>query len=195
MALDIQIINMTPDYVPYERPPQPFTLWSAIPRGLQSFIVDAQQLDAKALNDDALLSLRATLPPNFGYVLQDCRVMIGQDAAFNWSNIFNLNLQNFYRASSDTLTLGLQMSWRGDFLLVDPFGLTVRSTVWLDTEGIPSFPMVGSGSGIQVNLQMANPEDQASLIGTVNAYMSWWQFDLEQVRKFPINTPQPVDSR
>jgi len=196
MALDIQTIAMTGDYLPYERPPQPLTLWSAIPRGLQSFVVDSQLLDVKVLNDDALLQLQATLPPNFGYVMADAQVTIAQNRAFDWTNECVLNLQNFYRAQV-ALSVALSIDWFHDFP-VDGQALdrrTLRSRGGANSW--PSFPIIGTPgtSGIQIQLSMFNNIDAATTAGTVNAYISFWVFDLEQIRKYPINSPFPVHTR
>lgn len=194
MAVDIQNVALTPSYVPYERPPQPLTLWSVIPRGLQSFIAATVLLDAKALNDDALLNLQATLPPNFGYVMHDCQVSISQDTAFNWSNIINLNLQNFYRTDL-TQAVALNGNWVQTFAVNDGLTSTGRSIEL--RQPWPSYPMIApqGTSGILINISASNPVDQAALAGTINAYISFWAFDLEQIRKYAINTPQPVQSR
>jgi len=194
MALDIQTIAMTPSYVPYERPPQEMTLWSAIPRGLQSFIVPTALLDAKALNDEALLQLTATLPPNFGYVMTDLNFTIAQDRAFDWNGHMNLNLQNFYRASVNE-SVALAGNWRQEFRVTgpDPGTLRVSNTV----QPYPSFPIIGSQgtSGVLIVIIAHNDQAAAALAGTVNAFISFWQFDLEQIRKYPINSPIPTHAR
>lgn len=191
MALDIQTIAMKPSYVPYERPPQNLTLWSAIPRGLQSFIVDSQALDVKILNDDALLQLQATLPPNFGYVMQDLNVSIAQNRAFDWANECNLNLQSFYRAP-EILKGGLASNWRQDFQVA---GQDLSTRHLVQVQPWPSFPMIGSDAGVAVNIQMFNNVDDATTVGVVNAYLAFWQFDLEQIRKYPVNSPIPTHPR
>jgi len=193
MALDIQTIVMTSNYTPYERPPEAYTLWSAIPRGLQTFLVDGQALDVKALNDEALLQLTAILPPNFGYVMQDLNLTIAQNLAENWSTFMNLNLQNFYRAGENE-ALALAGNWVQDFLGAAQDTSTrasARRQPW------PAFPMIGAqqSTGIQVNISTFNNVAAATTIGVVNAYIAFWQFDLEQLRKFPINSPFPTHSR
>lgn len=192
MALDVQTIVMTSSYVPYERPPQPYTLWTAIPRGLQSFLVSAA-LDAKALNDDAFLILQATLPPNFGYVLADQFLGIVQDLAANWDNTVNLNLQNFYRADVG-ISVGLTGNYPQEFpnTRQDTAGRAIRLV-----QPLPSFPLIGTPGTTGVFCQMSawNNVDAATLAGTVDAYLSFWQFDLEQIRKYPINTPIPTHAR
>lgn len=190
MAVVSQIINMTPLYVPYERPPQNLTLWSAIPRGLQSFIVESAGIEIKPINDDIILSLRATLPQNFGYVLQDVMFNIASASSFAWSSIMSLNLQSYFRGIGDGG--GLSSTWAGELELDDGLGSNSRSSFWHD---LPTFPMIGTDSGIAVNLTAVNGADPAAGVGVVNCFISFWQFDLEQIRKYPINSPIPTQSR
>ncbi len=178
----------------YVRPAQPYTLWSVIPRGLQSFIVDTQQLDAISVGDGALLQLTATLPPNFAYVMVDFNLTLAMEAAgTEWATAFNLNLQNYYRANQ-TLSLGLSSDWPQQMVSRAQDTSTralVRDQPW------PSFPLVApqGSSGVLVVASTFNNAGNARAAGTINAYASFWQFDLEQIRNFPINTPTPFHAR
>lgn len=193
MALVIQNLAMTPSYVPYERPPQPITLWSAIPRGLQSFIVRTQQIDIKPVNDDFQLNLTALLSPNFGYVMADANFSFAGARAVDWEAECNLNLQFFYRANQ-TLSFGLAGNWRQSMLISSLF---TDSRAMVIDHPFPSFPMIGSegSTGIQIVLSAWNGNNTAAPIGVVNAFLSFWEFDLEQVRKYPINSPIPTHAR
>lgn len=193
MALVIQNQAMTNVYVPYERPPQAYTLWSAIPRGLQSFVVDGQVLDAIVVGDDALLNLTATLPPNFGYVMSELNFGLAQTGGASWSNRMQLNLQNFYRAPED-ISLALAGNWPQNMEAVAQNNTTRTSNI---SQPLPAFPMIGTpgSTGIQVVISTFNNAQNAVAAGTINAFISFWQFDLEQIRKFPINSPQPVHNR
>lgn len=193
MALVIQTEVSVGSYIPYERPPQPFTLWTAIPRGLQSFIVDGLALDAISVGDDALLNITAVLPPNFGYVMNDCNLTLAQEGAgANWDGNFNLNLQNFYRAPG--LSLGLSGNWVQDMVNAAQDGSTKNSSI---VQPWPSFPIIGTEgtSGIQVVVSTFNNAGVAQLVGTIQFFLSFWQFDLEQIRKYPINSPAPTHAR
>lgn len=193
MALVIQTKLLTPSYVPYERPSQPATLWTAIPRGLQSFISAGTQLEAKPVNDTFILSMTATLPPNFAYVMADINVTISQDRAVDWDNKLNLNLQNFYRAN-ESLALGLSGNYGFEFptMAIDN---TQRNI--LVNQALPGFPIVGTQgtSGAQIVVTAWNSNVTVAATGTIDAFVSFWQFDLEQIRKYPINSPIPVHSR
>ncbi len=193
MAVVTTAIGMVNSYVPYERPPQYLTLWSAIPRGLQSFVVASGTLDAKPVNDDQVLSLTAILPPNFGYVFADFALQINQDRALDWDNFASLNLQNFYR-SAVVLSVALQMTVSLDFPVTGLNG-DVRSSA--EKPSAFGFPIIGTQgtSGVQISITAANDNNTAAAAGTVNSYVSFWQFDLEQLRKYQINTPIPVNSR
>ncbi len=193
MATVTTAIAMSNSYVPFERPPQNLTLWSAIPRGIQTFIVATGTLDAKPINDDQVLSLTAILPPNFGYVFADFALQINQDRALDWDNFASLNLQNFYRAPL-VLSVALQMTVTLDFPVTGLLG-DVRSSA--EKPSAFGFPIIGSQgtTGVQVSITAANDNNTAALAGTVNSYVSFWQFDLEQVRKHPINTPIPTNAR
>ncbi len=186
MALVIQTINAVESYVPYERPPQPVALWTAIPRGVVSFIVDSQVLDLKPINDTFQLNIAATLPPQFGYVMVDCNFTL--QAASNlavFDNSVNLNLQNFYRAPQ-SLSLALQGNWRQDFFITN---LNSQLRVMQQTQEWPKEVLVAPGtSGVLTNFTSTNQDAAATVAGTVNYYISFWQFDLEQIRKFPINS-------
>jgi len=193
MALVIQNEAMVGSYIPYERPPQPITLWSAIPRGLQSFVVDGQSLDLILINNDALLNLTATLPPNFGYVMQDAGLTLSMEQAGSaWDNNYNLNLQNFYRAPGQSL--GFAGNWVQDMVDTAQDRSTKNSS---NRQPWPAFPMIGTEgtTGIQIVMSTFNNAQTARSAGTINAFIAFWQFDLEQIRKFPINSPIPTHAR
>lgn len=192
MAILIQTIEMVSNYVPYERPPQPYALWTAIPRGLQTFLIPFQALDDKPSPDDMLLRFTGTLPPNFGYVMNDAGVSITNPRAFDWTDNINLNLQNFYRGSDVADAIGA--NYVQDFT-VWPLDLQTRTMVVKNPW--PTSPMFGvpGTSGILLDWSTWNTISTTTIGGTVSGWISFWQFDLEQIRKYPINSPQPTHAR
>jgi hypothetical protein len=151
-------------------------------------------LDAIGSTDDALLQLTATLPPNFGYVMADCNLTLAMAAAgTDWDAFVNLNLQNYYRAAP-SLSVGLSSNWvqRMTGAAQD---LSTKSMV-ID-QAWPTFPIIGTAgtTGVLIVLSTFNNAGTARSAGVINGYISFWVFDLEQIRKFPINSPVPTHSR
>jgi len=194
MATVATVIAMAPTYVPYERPPDPATLWSAVPRGLRGFQVATGIVEAKPINDDQTLQLTGTLPANFAYVFAEIAFKLDQDQANFWTPKYTLNLQNYYQGST-----ALSMTWIFS-LITHPLGAQIASggvEAPLLTVGLPKAPMWApkGSSGILISMQARNGTATAALSGTVDAYINFWEFDLEQIRKYPINAPIPVHSR
>lgn len=188
MAQVTTAISFVGSFQPFERPPQAVALWTAIPRGLQSFTATGV-LDAKPINDTQLLTITATLPPNFGYVFADVALEVTQDVAAAWDQAFILNLQSFYRGGVPGLSITAPLASQvGGFDTVRAFA---------DKTGAFSFPIVGNkgSSGVLINLQATNQAAPAGAAGGINAYISFWQFDLEQLFKYPINSPIPTNAR
>jgi len=193
MALVIQTAAGVSSYTPYERPPQNITLWSVIPRGLQSFTW-VQSLDLIAVGDDALLNLTATLPPNFGYVMADAALSLSMVAAgTDWSPNAIFTLNRFLRVPAE-VSAALVSRWIQRMTVSDHINAAKDMVI---DQAWPTFPMIGTPDtvGIGATLSVFNNVQTARSAGIVMAYMSFWQFDLEQIRKFPINSPFPTHSR
>lgn len=197
MALVLQQEQFVRSYIPYERPPDPVALWTAIPRGLLQLTISAA-LDAKPVNDDALLTMLATLPPNFAYILADIHLSLVQNRATDWNDTVNLNLQNFFRKGVVGLNGNYMMAF--DVNAQDSNTIVMHqgsSRAGQGASKLPHFPLVAleGSSGVLINFSAWNNLDTVSAVGTIDAYMTFWEFDLEQIRKFPINSPLPVQAR
>jgi len=197
MAITQQIVIPVASYVPYERPPQAETLWTAIPRGLVSFVAFVA-LNLKLAPDSFLLNTNFTLPPNFAYVFSDMNWSITQNRAFDWENRMNLNIQNFYRGASVSAA-----GMAGNYVhesATSSKDSQQRSMNLRSERGMPfpTFPIIGnpgsSGALFQHSAWNNNVTDAASA-GTFDFWCAFWQFDLEQIRKYPINSPLPVQLR
>lgn len=184
-------IAMDPTYQPYERPPDPATLWTAIPRGLRGFVVELGILTAKPVNDTETLALTATLPANFAYVFAEISLRLSQDRADDWRAEYTMNLQSWYQGLT-----GVSTSFTYPFQ-VHGLSLDERANGHQSMDHCPRAPMWAprGSSGILINITAANSKAAAAAAGTLSAYVNFWEFDLEQARKYPINAPIPTHSR
>lgn len=187
---------MAARYLPFERMPDPDALWTAVPRGLRGFVVDGGVLDAKPVNDQQLLTLSATLPANFAYVLAEIHLTIFQNRAGDWKDLYVFNLQNWYQG-----LLSLSSSWT--MPMADGLSGTLgqpaveKNTTPHSMDSLPGAPMWAprGTTGILISIQAENQNATVTTAGTVGAFISFWEFDLEQIRKFPVNSPIPVHAR
>jgi len=187
---------MSPFYLPFERPPDPVALWTAVPRGLRGFQVNTGTLDAKPVNDDQLLTLTATLSPSFAYVFAEIHLSIFQDKAGNWGDVYQLNLQN-WRQGFNGFSTTWMMPWTSGLVTPGTAVPIEKSDAPHSMDNMPKSPMWGqrNSSGILISIQAQNENSVAALEGTYSVWISFWEFDLEQTKKFPINSPLPVHSR
>lgn len=188
MAIVNTTFNMGGTYAPFERPPDNVALWSTIPRGLRGFATLNGSLDAKPVNDSQVLTFLATLPARFGYVFSEIQLRISQNRADDWIKSYQLNLQNYYQGNS------ISMSWM-QALETTPLGSELGS----QNQALDALPRgvmwAPSGAGIEIQIIARNITATVAAAGTVACYINFWEFDLEQIRKFPINTPMPVSAR
>jgi len=192
MATLLQTEILLESYVPYECPPQSNTLWTAIPEGLSTFNFSGT-LDIKPVNDTALLRFVGLCPPNFGYVMNDLGWNITVDRAGDWNSKGSLKLRTFYRGGVPGLTGFWPIATTTAVKAND-----VRTLMSSDnTMPWPTTPLVAlpPDPGVQWDFETWNSNATAQATGTVNYWISFWKFDLEQIRKFPINSPLPVHAR
>lgn len=193
MAIVSTIIAMTPFYSPFERPPDDVALWSPIPRGLRGFTVHNGTIDAKPVNDSIELLTTWTLPTQYAYVIADYGFFITGAAPKNWRASVGYHLANFFQGQD---ILGSQ-EWQIEFQNSPALTTVARSTIAQPKESLFSGPMWSAPglTGITGFLVGSNENASVAGTGTVNAFVSFWEFDREQIRKFTINTPAIVRSR
>ena len=183
-------LAMESTYIPFERPPDPQTLWTVIPRGLRGFQKFAV-VTAKPVNDTETIAVTGTLPANFAYIFAGISFRLSQDVANDWTKSYSLNLQSWYQGKT-----GLSSNWLFPF---EVLGLDdeVLGNGTGSYDHLPKYPMWAprGSSGILINITAFNKGAAVGTAGTFVVTVNFWEFDLEQARKFPINTPFPTHSR
>ncbi len=191
--------NVTPIRTPFERPPDEMTLWSNIPRGLVHFPVIGGTLTAKAINDDEHLRISGALPANFAYQFAQIAFTLTQDVAASWNARPTIRCVNWtpnVSATTQHLVYVLEDAFEfADASAVDaitvlrglgeegshPFG---RQMIFSVGGALPSFSFLA-----------VNETDPAGAAGTVDFFMSFFEFDLTQAVRFGLNTPMQTYGR
>ena len=98
-------VNMTSTYIPFERPSDPQSLWTVIPRGLRGFRSFAI-LAAKPMGDTETVAMLGTLPANYAYIFSGIHFRLSQDRANDWNKSYSMNLDSWYQGQE-----GLGANW------------------------------------------------------------------------------------
>lgn len=149
-------------------------------------------LAAKPINDTELLTINWSLPEGFGYVLNEINVNIDQDRANDWS------LSGTYRQSHSSIVQeGFDYLTTFDFIASSNTGVSTRKRSTRITAGIlPRTPIVPSSHNTPTfAISFTNFTATAALAGTVDALVSYFEYDLEQISFYPAHFAQAVITR
>ncbi len=178
-------------YTPYARPSDAASLRTAIPRGLSSFVVRNAVLALKPVNDTELLSVSVTLPQGFGWVLNEVHLQIIQDQAGAFEDELALVIANSSRANVD-FSYHIPIP----FVNYSNNGTNLQARASRVPAGIlPRTPIVPAGIATLVQLRASNLSATVASAGTVDALLSFWMFDLQQLQYFPAHVAEAVVTR
>ncbi len=178
-------------YTPYQRPRERAVLRTAIPRGMKQFVVANGTLAAKPVNDTELLSIAMTLPSGFGYVLAEVHFNINVDTADDWNAYAEFIIAGPTAALSGVdyrLPLEMVNTGNGGVLL------DVR-TAKIEAGVLSRIPIIPAQAGVFTQIRYANLAAAVQAAGTVDAVVSFWEYDLEQISYYPAHSALSVFSR
>lgn len=155
------------------------------------FVVRREVLAVQPVGDTILVSVGFTLPQGFGYLLNELHMNIEVDVADDYDS------EAVWRLSRSSPQLGLY-----DYLEVMPFnlggrnGLTrlVRSTN-PQVGNLSRTPIIPGTTGATQTLSCQNLQTNVGAAGVINAVISFWEYDLEQIAYFPVHTATNVVGR
>ncbi len=149
-------------------------------------------LALKPVNDTELLSIAGTLNPGFGYVLAEAHCNISQDRAQDWNGFGQLRIS---QPSPELDGFDYRMPMQFSNYSQDGTTLGVTSTRGGGTYSLLHTPIVPPTGGSTFSMSFANLAAAAAAAGVVDAVVSFWQYDLEQLQFFPVHVATGVYSR
>jgi len=158
---------------------------------LKTFLVPTEVLALKGAADTILLTVAWTLPPNFAYVLNEMYLNIIVDKAFEWRDTGQYRLS---QASSATAGASYRVPIEFALASNSATGTTLRMTRIRSGE-LPRTPIVTQVGGTTAVMAFTNENANAQAAGTVDAIISYWEYDLEQVQYYPIHSAANVLGR
>ncbi len=189
VVTDIHVPDIA--YTPYQRPPQSATITTPIPRGLKSFVVRGAVTAVKPINDDLLLEVPFTLPSGFGYLLNEVHLNVnsnqaGQMEAFAVFSLFQTSSanRNFDYRQPIAMELGGIGGTSNNFRMSR-----------IAAGNLTRVPIVPPAAGANGILSYTDRFDPAATAGTIDALISFWEYDLEQIVYFPVHMAANVVGR
>ncbi len=154
-------------------------------------MVPSAVLALKPVNDTELLDVIVTLPSGFGYVINELNVNITQDRAASFEAEGVLIITDSSRQNQDF-----------DYRIPIPFinfsnqgtNLQARATR-VPAGSLTRVPIIPGAAATTLRLRFSNLDATVAAAGVVNALMSFWEFDLQQLQYFPAHVSESVTTR
>ncbi len=147
-------------------------------------------LAVKPVNDTMLLTVSFTLPGGFGYVLNEAHANIVVDVAEAFENVAQLRISQPSQALAD---FDYRMSLPFQATSQDGVTTGVRATR-INSGFLARTPIVPV-TGATASLSMTNLAAAAGAAGTIDAVISFFEYDREQLVWYPANSVQNVATR
>ncbi len=197
MALVTQTITPARSYSPFEGMSEAQRLVTSVPRGMVRFFTDVA-VSAKPVNDDLVLNITGSLPQNFAYILNSVSWNIVVDRAADFFDvtrfrIFN-GLPNGTNGSEQVATFNLSDVSPTAAIIANQRVLNFSLgtvTSWFPNVLIPP----GPSQAMSFTLSAFNAENTVQAAGTQSFSASFYQYELNQAVRFPLNHPIPVGIR
>jgi len=184
MAVITAALNITGEIETWAVPKGPVIDHTPVPRGL--LIHQGQvAIAAKITTNETRALTTLTMNSSFAYLLRDMTLTISSDdevmdfqAAARVSFSQNGTDPNGELFSDGIVRVGAAL---------------LAQRIYHPSVNFPKLLFGGPGSG-DVTIDVGDVSTDASSAGDILFYASWFIYDLEQVRRWPINAPQPVIS-
>lgn len=197
MALVTQNVTPVRSYSPFEGMSEAQRLRSAVPRGLLRFFSD-EALEAKPVNDDIVINVSCSLPLGFAYIFSSLSWVLVNDRAADWqpfakARIFN-GLPNGTPGNEQPATFNMTNVSPAAVVLakqrVLDFSLGDPRTWWPQ-------PLVATpgAAGMTFIISAFNATDTVEAAGTQFFNAAFYQYELNQAVRYPLNNPLPVGIR
>jgi len=172
-------------------------LTNSVPRGMVRFESHNIALAAKPVNDQIVVNITGSLPDNFAYILSALSYQIAVDTASDWDavakfrifngipnvppaneiwSVYNFELVPVQSAAVDQRILGYEFGSPRDWF---------PNPIWRNT----------LADGLSFTLNTGNGAAAVGAAGLMFFNCAFYQYDLTQAVRYPLNAPFPVGVR
>lgn len=170
------------------KPPDLVRNETAMPRALINFTLQEATVDAKPSTDQQELDVTMALDSKFAYRLVDFNASLLQDVANDWLN------RAYFEVSDAVRDLPAGSTQRHTVNLEDTRRNTSALEMWIARMGRgDSFPayVIQSVGGLPIACHFfaTNQTSAAGLAGTLDFFASFFEYEIEQVQRWPVHSP------
>ncbi len=180
----------------FETPPPQSLAYTAIPHAIVRFSLNEVAISAKPVNDSQELTISISLPRNFAHQLLELNASLTQDVANNWTSRSYLEITN---GMGNDVPTGQTNRWA--FVNEDinriPGGGEGFITRWLGVNSVPRH-IIEANTPVAtpvISFKVSNQNVAVGAAGTFSFWLTFMEFEIEQVRRFGVHFPIPTYSR
>lgn len=180
----------------FVKPPDLERQWTAWPRAIILFNLLNGVISAKPVDDQQELIISVDLPGSLAYKFLDMSMSLIQDVANDWTARAYMEVTNGIRNLEGGATQ------RHAITLEDMMNIPQGGEMWIARVIAPECNMpryiiqtVQQGAAPVITVKATNQAAAVGAAGTVNFYMSFLEYEIEQVERFPIHYPVQTYSR
>lgn len=168
--------------------PDPIRQFTAFPRAIVNHFLNATAVAAKPINDQEELLVRCTLDPKFAYRLVDMSVSLIQDVAHAWET------RGWLEVIAAIKNLPGTQTNRSSIVLDDVFDNS-SSPMWIasadkEARRLPSYIMQNTGATpLLFDFKASNQAAPAGAAGTIDAFFTFFEYEIEQAEFFQLHSP------
>ncbi len=196
MALVTQAVTPSRFYTPFEGMTEAHRLVTSVPRGLIKFEAEIAST-AKPINDDYQLNITGSLPGGFAHILSSLSFQIQADTSVGFEDAVRFRIFNGI-PTGVTNNSQIALFELDSFILKNVSNeqriLTYRLGSVREWFPQPLWPRPGSNA-TSFTLDASNGADPAMAAGTILFHIAFYQYELNQAVRFPLNSPIPVGIR
>ncbi len=189
MAVVLDSISATLTRTAFVKPPDLQRELSSMPRAIVNFNVLDGTISIKPVNDTQELIIGMSLDATFAYRMVDFSCSLIQDVANDWNSLAYLEITNAIR------NLETGATQRHHIAISDGTRIPTPVEMWVArfASGEPGPPryviQAATGSAPVITFKATNNTAAAGVAGTVNFFMSFFEFDIEQAERYPMHWP------
>lgn len=177
----------------FVKPSDPYRQFTAIPRAIVNHFLAATAVTAKPINDQEELLIRCTLDPKFAYRLVDMSVSLIQDVAHAWET------RAWIEVVAGVKNLPTSQVNRSSVVLDDVFDNS-SSPMWIasadkEARRLPSYIIQNVGGTLLFDFKASNQAAPAGAAGTIDAFFTFFEYEIEQAEFYALHSPMLTYSR